>query len=621
MRKALGALFLSFLYFLLPISSSAQHKQLIDSLENLSSYERRRVVFGYSEASADLLNQKGERDIFLGIIKEFAIQKNDKDLLKELQFIKRKQTEIMDFPRQEREYKLNEYIEKHANANDLFFLAFCHHELGQIHFHNQNYSQAFENDLKALDIYEKIGYKNVPNIGKILHEIALHYYSFKDYEEVVRLMRISIEFPPFSKGLGMQRYNNLGMSYMNMGKNDSVAFFFNKGISNAKQYKSQIWEGIFYANLGKLYYSEKQYDSSLVYFRKNHNFNKDENQHTTVKTNSYVNMAKVYMALDSVQKAKEFLKKAEETFASLEGDPSYVGATYVGIRQQIEASKEQYFEVEISYLKKVGDFQKAIQYQDSLMKIRKEIKEKYNSAVGKMVSNKLTIQNKELQLAQKEQEKENQQLFYIGLILMVLLLGSAGYFYLYKSKQKKKHQNQRLIATSRISILEKQQTQKGLETAQNEIENFISKINEQNEIIFNFEENLERLQGLKEGEQEHIRETLKKMRKTKILTDEDWVNFQGNFDTVFSDFRILLKQEIPTITASEMRYLMLIKLHFSHKEMARALGVSDAAIRVTWSRVRKKLNGTLEDTPSSLIEKIMNGSKEPIVELYEVLER
>ena len=70
-----------------------------------------------------------------------------------------------------------------------------------------------------------------------------------------------------------------------------------------------------------------------------------------------------------------------------------------------------------------------------------------------------------------------------------------------------------------------------------------------------------------------------------------------------------------------MRYLMLIKLHFSHKEMARALGVSDAAIRVTWSRVRKKLNGTLEDTPSSLIEKIMNGSKEPIVELYEVLER
>lgn len=39
--------------------------------------------------------------------------------------------------------------------------------------------------------------------------------------------------------------------------------------------------------------------------------------------------------------------------------------------------------------------------------------------------------------------------------------------------------------------------------------------------------------------------------------------------------------------------------------MARALGVSEAAIRVTWSRIRKKLNGGSEDTPLDLIERIM----------------
>lgn len=603
-KKVPKTLFLSFLYFLLPINSSAQHDQLIDSLETLSSYERRRVVFGYLESEYDLLSQKGERDVFMEKVNKWATFRKDKNLLKELQFIKRKQTAIADFPSEERQKKCLEHIESHRNSDDLFFLAFCHHELGQIFFQNQNYEQAFEHDLKALEIYEKIGFENVPNIGKILHEIALHYYFFRDYEEVVRLMRISTKFPPFSKGLDMQRYNNLGMSYMKMGEKDSAVYFLNKGISVAKRYKSEIWEGLFLGNLGELYYVEKEYDSSLAYFRKNYIYNKDEAKHITVKINSHVNMAKVLLELDSVQKAYGFLKMAENTFSSLKTNPSYVGAKYLGDRQQVENAKRQYFEAQINYLIRTGHFQTAIKYQDSLLKIRKEIERKYNSVVGKVASKKIMIHNKELQLAQKEQEKTKERLTYMGLVLVIIISGGSGYFYMYKSKQKKKLQVQRLIVTNRISILEKQQTQKDLEIAKKEIDLFISRFNEQNEVISNFENDLKRLQGLKENEQIQIRKTLDKMKKVKILTDEDWINFQNNFDTVFSEFRILLKQEIPNITASEMRYLMLSKLHFSHKEMARALGISDAAIRVTWNRVRKKFNGTLEDTPSDLIERV-----------------
>src|SRR5690606_18082814 len=98
------------LYFLLPINSSAQHDQLIDSLETLSSYERRRVVFGYLESQYDLLSQKGERDVFMEKVNKWAIFKKDKDLLKELQFIKRKQSAIADFPSEERQKKCLEYI-------------------------------------------------------------------------------------------------------------------------------------------------------------------------------------------------------------------------------------------------------------------------------------------------------------------------------------------------------------------------------------------------------------------------------------------------------------------------------------------------------------------------------
>lgn len=597
--------FFFFLNSLIPFKTIAQHEQLLDSLQHLTSYERRRVVFGYSESAADVLNIKKQRIYFFEQIRKFAIQKNDKDLLQQLQFMKRKQSEVMDFPRAEREKKCKECIEKYTNSDDLLFLAFCHHELGQILFQNQNYAQAFDNDLRALEIYSKTGYENVPNIGKVLHELALHYYFFRDYEEVIRLMKISLRFPPFSDGLDIQRYNNLGMSYMQMNMTDSSSYFLNKAMIVASKYKSEIWMGLLSGNIGELYYNEGKFDSSLVYFRKNFEYNKDEEKHTALKVNSYVNMAKTYLALDSISKANDFLKMTENTLFILETNPSYVGSKYVGDRQQIENSKRQYFEVKINYLKKIGDFRTAVQYQDSLMKIRKEIEEKYNSTIGKMAFDRLTIQNKELLLTQKEQEKTDQRLFYTNLISIVCLLGSLGYFYMYRSRHRKKQQNERLVAENKIAVLEKQQVHKELENAQKEINHFVSKIHTQNDIISGFEEDLKKLQGLKENEHNQVSETLKKMKTIKILTDEDWIEFQNNFDTVFSDFRGLIKSEFPLITSSEMRYLMLSKLNFSHKEMARTLGISDAAIRLTLSRVRKRLNRTSRDTPADIIERII----------------
>lgn len=612
--KSLLIFIVGFLLVPISIPSSGKHGDMIDSLEHLTSYERRRTVFGYLEAAARILNKEGEREIFMKEIRNFALQKNDADLLKELLFIERKQTMVMDFPRGERENRCLEFIADPHNSGDLFFLAFCHHELGQILFQNQNYAQAFHHDLKALEIYGKIGFDKVPNIGKILHEIALHYYFFRDYEEVVKLMTISIEFPPFNQQLDMQRYNNLGMSYMFLGESDKALRNLHKGLSLAKIYKSEIWEELLYGNLGELHFTKKKFDSSLFYFRKNLNFNMDEDDHYTVKINSNVNMAKVFLEMDSVQKASNFLKTAESIFSFLEKDPSYVGAKYVGSRQQMEVARRQYYQTKTNFLKKLGQFDLAIKYQDSLLDIREEIERKYNSAVAKIASNKLIILNKEMQLVQKEQEKAEERLIYIGLVFSIMVLGVLGYFYMYISRLKRKRQIEKLIDTNRISKLEKEQSQKDLEIAKKEMSQFIAKFNKQSEIISNFEDDIKKLDGLKKNEQIQVREALNKMKKVKILTDEDWINFQNNFDTVFPDFRILLKQKTPTITASEMRYLMLSKLHLSHKEMARALGISDAAIRVTWNRVRKKFNGTLEDTPWDLIEKVKHGKKESVRE-------
>lgn len=596
-----------FIYCFLCILSwnnvNAQYEKIIDSLKKQSPNDRKRIFFGYLESRSDILSKKDERAIFLKQVTDFAKQEKDLDLLIEIEFVKKKDKIISGNTREEREKTLSQYIEKNKNTEDLLFLGNCYHELGQFQFQSEKYGQAFESDLKALEIFEQLGYENIPNIGKILHEIALHYYFFRDYEEVIRLMRISLRFKPFSKGLGMQRYNNLGVSYMRLNKKDSAKFFFNEGIKVSRNYNSTIWEGILSRNLADLYYDENQYDSAFYYYKKNYNYNHTEQIHSPVKMNSYINMAKIYLALDSLKQAKKFLTLSQSMLSELQ-------EKYIGDRQQIENSKFLYFQTIIKYLKKIGDYKTTMLYQDSLKELQINLEAKYNSIVAKMSADKINIQQKELKLAQIQKEKALQNTIYVSLISGFLILSGFGYFQLYQSKQRKKRQNERLIAQNRISILEKRQTLKELEAAQKEIDHFISKINEHYKIINQLENELVQLKNLESDQKKQVNETLQNLKAVKILTDEDWFEFQRNFEAVFPEFTQSIKSYSPTITSSEMRYLMLVKLGLNNKEMSRALGVTDAAIRVTWSRVRKKLNGTTEDTPQELIKKILQAKKE-----------
>lgn len=606
MLKRIIFILIQFISVVCTYATENHYDSFIDTLSELPSFERRRMIHGYAEAYANRLNEKPERERFLQILKDFALVQKDDALLNEINLMKRKQVEVMDFSRSEREAKLLALIAKYEKSKDLYFLGFCYHELGQIYFQQGNYAESFINDLKALEVYKKIGYDKVPNIGKILHEIALHYYFFRDYEEVIKLMEQSFEFPAFNKTLDLQRYNNMGLSYLNLGMNTQAIHYFKKGFDLSEDYQSEIWRGILAGNLGKAYYNSENYSKAYYYFKKCYEINKDEDLHLTVKVNSIINMINIHLQLDSIQQAKDFLLHFEKSLPELNRmSVTYLDAKHLGDRQHFEITKKKYFEGKIKYLKKTNNFALAVSYQDSLIEVSQLIEEKYNSAIGKMASDQLTIQNKEMELIRNEKSKENQRYFYLFILLTTALIGGLSYFQLYRLNQKKVRQSERLLAQSRITILENQQSKKELEHSKSELNNFVSKVNELNKIISGMEDELLHLKDLKCEQKIDIEQSLKNLKSVKILTDDDWFDFQDNFEKIFPEYVYALKNYKPNLTPSEIRYLMLIKLGLNNKEMARALVVSEAAIRMTWSRVRKKLNGSIEEKPLELIERLV----------------
>jgi DNA-directed RNA polymerase specialized sigma24 family protein len=99
-------------------------------------------------------------------------------------------------------------------------------------------------------------------------------------------------------------------------------------------------------------------------------------------------------------------------------------------------------------------------------------------------------------------------------------------------------------------------------------------------------------------------EALSQLRRSAILTDEDWESFRENFDKVHTGFLIRLKAKIPDLSPAETRFLALAKLQLSNKEMAALLGVTADAMRLTRFRLRKKLNLTEDGSLEELVNSI-----------------
>lgn len=282
--------------------------------------------------------------------------------------------------------------------NQLLYAGQCHHFIAKNYFHLNEYGLAFENYFEAYDIFESIGFENVPNISKFLHDFALSRYYFKDYNEVIRLMHISMKHPPYNSNHHIQLYNNLGVSYSKLGQRDSAIFYFEKTKELGKKYNSKAWEGITLGNIGNIFFRERDYNTALQNYKQQYEVLKDS-PFDPIRIFSYLNVAKAYLKLDSISKTEKFLKLAERDYNNLRKNKSY------GDDQQLQASRKDYFEIKSDYFLKAKRFPEAIVYKDSLVIAQKKIDSIYNSAIIKMSADKLVIKNKELKLSEKEREK------------------------------------------------------------------------------------------------------------------------------------------------------------------------------------------------------------------------
>ncbi len=91
-------------------------------------------------------------------------------------------------------------------------------------------------------------------------------------------------------------------------------------------------------------------------------------------------------------------------------------------------------------------------------------------------------------------------------------------------------------------------------------------------------------------------ERLAALRNVRLLTQEDWENFQTAFGEIYPDFLIKLRYIHPEITQAEEKLSCLLRIHYGTKDVARTLAISPQSVSVSRYRLRRRMGLPLHRT-------------------------
>lgn len=427
---------------------------------------------------------------------------------------------------------------------------------GVIYFHRiKNYELAFGHFLRMYELVKNVNKRTFPDKTNCLKELAYAYYYFEDYSKTIELAKASIqsEVEVNETAHLCKNYGLVGICFRKQNQLDSSDYYFKESLQISLNQRDTLWQGINYGELGYNAFKRAYFTQAIPLLNQSLAIIRPRKEWTT--------MVKVLTTLGAIALLKGKVKEAE---------PLLVEAKkYADGQQQLELYNLLYPWLLKLYVQ-TEQPRLAVMYSDSAAWVQDSLQRQFSARkiLRAVQANQLRQHRAEMtdiksQRTSKEQERNG--------VLLLLLIGFGLAVYVYQS-QRKKYLQEQLISVQQLQIKEQE-----LGLAKQQLQHFTQRVLEKNEFI-------EQLQG------------------ATILTDEQWEDFRALFEKVHGGYLRRTKEKFPSLTPAEIRFIALAKLQLSTKEMATMLGVSPVSVRSTWSRLRKKVQLTEEESLEKWLE-------------------
>lgn len=438
----------------------------------------------------------------------------------------------------------------------------------------KEYEKGLEVLMKIKDLVSSIENKDYFENVNYWYEVGSKYYYFLDYPKAIQVLKEVINKK--ENFVNARAYNSsintLGLCYQELKQFDSANHYFNVLKNKEYRYGATDWRDIAIGNLGFSYYFQKDYEKSFPLLLWDFE--------TSIKRNdpycasgSSIALADIYLQRNEMDKALTQIELSRK---------------YIAEGKKFERYAFLYPIIANWYLKKHNP-EKAEEYMDSsVVAINNYHKERSTIQLYRVMQ-RIDVMERAttmLQIEAKQLKAKNKRNLIIFILTLLVFVSLALYF-LQKRKSKLRLKEKDLhIKKAELELM----------NAQKQLESFTRNLLEKNKLI----------ESLQSKDQEDNLEIVQELFNSVILTEDDWEKFQSLFEEAHPKIQTKLNNSFPNLTISEYRYLMLSYLNFSHKDMASVLGISSDSLRVTWFRIRKKLNLQPEITVQEVLAKLDN---------------
>jgi tetratricopeptide (TPR) repeat protein len=450
--------------------------------------------------------------------------------------------------------------------------------LGNEQWRMGNYQEALKHFTTAYKKVKKTG--DTEQMATLLNNLGLVHWRLEDNEAAMECYNESAQL---AAEAGLKRL--LGLTYTNRAlilkeqRNFPAAFEHNnKAIALFVELDEHRDLAIAYNNQGQIYRYGEQFDPALKYYKLSLEECRKIN-YTEGMATAYQNLSTVYAKKGDPVKAFEASRK--DLALSLQVNSKVrISEAYLELSRNHERFARP--DSALYYYKKHYEVEREIMDANQSERLSQ-----YQAGLGMEVKN-LRIQN-----LQNEKEIANSRLWLIAFGILAVLLIAAFFVYRYLSKIRFKE---------RQLELELYNTQQIMDVKEQELKTYIIDLSRKNAIINSLQE-----ATVKEQEPVGVTEDeIAELLEQKILTDEDWEQFQSRFNAIYPGFFMRIKESRIALTEAETRILVLMRLELNGKDMANILGISPQSVRVCKMRLKKKLltenYETVEDFLKFLIQ-------------------
>ncbi|MES2455133.1 MAG: tetratricopeptide repeat protein [Bacteroidota bacterium] len=477
--------------------------------------------------------------------------------------------------------------------HDAHSIAICYQQIGDIFLKEGVLPQALEYYYKAQALLQEhkdpsLFTDNLNKIGRVYFKNSRNKMAMANFRQAAALSSKE------RYSLGTAEANKyIALIFEKTGQHDSAYRYQELALRSYQQLHNKEQVAFTYAKIGGIYEDEGRYDEALSYFFKALGLYKAAANNG--QAGLLNNIGDTYRKMHNYKDALAYSKQAER-LAILLGDQQQISSAHRDLAKIYEMT---------------GRFDSAYYYSE---KARVAYAKSFNNDNDKKINLLQTlfnVQQKNNEIARLESEKRLDHILSISLASIVLLAAFLGFSVI--SRQRLKNKNEKMIykgrnETMKLELanrqLQEESLKNKLELQSKELTSHTLLIIQKNQFIDGLKQKVAKL--IKDDKRDQRKELKQLIGLIDENSDQDknWEDFRSIYENVHENFFDGLKQHAESLTATDLRFLALLKMNMDPADIATMLGISQSSLRTARYRVKKKLQLSESESLSAFIHKI-----------------